>query len=47
VEEKLRRDSKDLAADVEAYALDVFRRGKLTYLELSRVLRGTVARPGA
>ncbi len=39
VEEKLRRDSKDLAADVkEAYALDVFRRGKLTYLELSHVL---------
>jgi len=39
VEDKLRRESPDLAAEVkEAYALELFRRGKLTHYELSRVL---------
>jgi hypothetical protein len=39
VEEKLRQQSANLAADVmEAYALELFRRGKLTHYEISRVL---------
>ncbi len=39
LEEKVRQDSPNLAADVkEAYALELFRRGKLTHYELSRVL---------
>jgi hypothetical protein len=39
VEEKLRRESLDLDADVkESYALELFRRGKLTHYELSCVL---------
>jgi len=39
VEARLRRETTDLDADVkEAYALELFRRGKLTHYELSRVL---------
>ncbi len=39
VEEKLRRETPNLDADVkEAYALELFRRGKLSHCELSRVL---------
>ena len=39
VEEKLRRESANLNADVNAaYALELFRRGKLTHFELSQVL---------
>ena len=39
VEEKLRREAPDLDTDVkETYALELFRRGKLTHYELSRVL---------
>ena len=39
LEEKLRREAADLDADVkEAYALELFRRGRLTHYELSRVL---------
>ncbi len=39
VEERLRRETPDLNADVrETYALELFRRGKLTHFELSRVL---------
>jgi predicted HTH domain antitoxin len=39
VEEKLRRETPNLDADVrETYALELFRRGKLTHYELSRVL---------
>jgi len=39
LEEKLRRESPNLDADVkEAYALELFRRGKLSHCELSRVL---------
>lgn len=39
LEEKLRRETADLAADVkEAYALELFRRGRLSHCELSRVL---------
>ena len=39
VEEKLRRENANLDADVkEAYALELFRRGKLTHYELSLVL---------
>jgi predicted HTH domain antitoxin len=39
LEEKLRRESPDLDAEVkEAYALELFRRGKLSHYELSRVL---------
>jgi len=39
VEERLRRDSQNLDAEVnEAYALELFRRGKLSHLELARVL---------
>ena len=39
LEEKVRHQSQNLAADVnEAYALELFRRGKLTQYELSRVL---------
>jgi hypothetical protein len=39
VEEKLRRDTANLDADVkEAYALELFRQGKLTHYELSLVL---------
>jgi len=35
----VRQESPNLAADVkEAYALELFRRGKLTHYELSRVL---------
>jgi predicted HTH domain antitoxin len=39
LEEKLRRENPDLAAEIkEAYALELFRRGKLSHYELSRVL---------
>lgn len=39
VEEKLRRESSNLNADVtEAYALELFRRGQLGHYELSKVL---------
>jgi predicted HTH domain antitoxin len=39
VEEKLRQGTSDLDNDVkEAYALELFRRGKLSHHELSRVL---------
>ena len=39
VEEKLRSETPDLDADVrETYALELFRRGRLTHFELSRVL---------
>ncbi|NLX98040.1 MAG: hypothetical protein GXY83_17905 [Rhodopirellula sp.] len=39
VEDKLRREVRNLDADVkEAYALELFRRGKLSHWELSRVL---------
>jgi len=39
VEEKLRRETPNLDADVkEAYALELFRRGRLSHCELSRVL---------
>ncbi len=39
VEERLRRESVDIDADVkEAYVLELFRRGKLSHYELSRVL---------
>jgi predicted HTH domain antitoxin len=39
VEERLRRESGSLDADVkEAYALELFRRGKLSHYELSCVL---------
>ncbi len=39
LEEKLRRETENLDADVkEAYALELFRRGKLSHYELSRVL---------
>jgi predicted HTH domain antitoxin len=39
LEEKLRREHPNLAAEVkEAYALELFRRGKLSHYELSRVL---------
>jgi hypothetical protein len=39
VEEKLRRENANFDMDVkEAYALELFRRGKLTHCELSLVL---------
>jgi predicted HTH domain antitoxin len=39
VEERLRRETPNLDADVkEAYALELFRRGKVSHYELSRVL---------
>jgi predicted HTH domain antitoxin len=39
VEERLRQEIPDLDADVkEAYALELFRRGKLSHCELSLVL---------
>ncbi len=39
IEEKLRRETPNLNADVkEAYALELFRRGKLSHSELSQVL---------
>lgn len=39
VERKLRAETPDLDADVrEAYALELFRRGKLSHQELSQVL---------
>jgi len=39
VEERLRRDTPNLDADVkEAYALELFRRGKVSHYELSRIL---------
>ncbi|MBI4580480.1 MAG: UPF0175 family protein [Planctomycetes bacterium] len=39
VEERVRRETADLDADVkEVYALELFRRGKLSHYELSRVL---------
>lgn len=39
VEDKLRREVPNLDADVkEAYALELFRRGRLSHWELSRVL---------
>jgi hypothetical protein len=39
IEQKLRAETPNLDADVnEAYALELFRRGKLSHYELSRVL---------
>ena len=39
VEQRLRRQSPNLDAEVkEAYALELFRQGRLTHAELSRVL---------
>ena len=39
VEQKLREENPDLAAEVkEAYALELFRRGRLGQYDLSRVL---------
>ena len=39
VEERLRRETPNLDADVkETYALELFRQGKLSHYELSRVL---------
>jgi predicted HTH domain antitoxin len=39
VEQKLRNESKNLAADVkEAYAVALFRQGKLSHYELSKML---------
>jgi hypothetical protein len=39
LEEKLRRETADLDADVkEAYALELFRRGTITHFELSSLL---------
>jgi len=39
VEERLRRENPNLDADVkEAYALELFRRGKVSHYELSRML---------
>jgi predicted HTH domain antitoxin len=39
LEERLRRETPNLDADVkEAYALELFRRGRLSHYELSRVL---------
>ena len=39
LEEKLRRENPNLAAEVkEAYALELFRQGKLNHYELSRLL---------
>ncbi len=39
LEERLRRETANLDADVkEAYALELFRRGRLSHYELSRVL---------
>lgn len=39
VEEKLRRETPDINADVKAtYAVELFRRGKLSHFELSQVL---------
>jgi hypothetical protein len=39
IEQKLRRETADLSADVkEAYALELFRRGKLSHNELSLLL---------
>ena len=39
VEEKLRQETSDLNKDVkEAYVLELFRRGKLSHYELSRIL---------
>jgi predicted HTH domain antitoxin len=40
VEEKLRQQAANLDEEVkEAYALELFRKGRLTHYELSRVLR--------
>src|SRR4051812_3598571 len=40
VEQKLRNESNNLAADVkEAYAVALFRQGKLSHYELSQVLK--------
>ena len=39
LEEKLRRETPNLDADVkEAYALELFRRGRISHFELSQVL---------
>jgi len=39
VEDRLRRETPNLDAEVkEAYALELFRRGRLSHAELSRVL---------
>ena len=39
LEERLRRDTPDLDADVrEAYTIELFRRGQLSHFELSKVL---------
>ena len=42
VERQLLADTPDLGADVrEAYAVELYRRGKLTHVELSNVLAWT------
>jgi predicted HTH domain antitoxin len=39
VEQRLRREASDLSEEVkEAYVLELFRRGKLSHYELSRIL---------
>ena len=39
VEQRLRRETSDLSEQVkEAYVLELFRRGKLSHYELSRIL---------
>lgn len=39
LEERLRRETSDLGIEVkEAYALEMFRRGRLSHYELSRIL---------
>lgn len=40
IEQRVRSETSDLDSDVrEAYALELFRRGKLSHFELSQVLR--------
>jgi predicted HTH domain antitoxin len=39
LEERLRRESPDLSSEVKAaFAVDLFRRGRLSHVELSRIL---------
>ncbi len=46
LEEKLRRETPNLDADVkEAYAVELFRRGRLSHYELSRVLGLIASKP--
>ncbi|MEX2218647.1 MAG: hypothetical protein WD749_07780 [Phycisphaerales bacterium] len=45
LEERVRREATNLDSEVtEAFALELFRRGKLSHLELSRVLGRTASR---